>query len=124
VPKLPVVAEMDERCPLGLKILPQSICPLAAQSLRALRNNPGQAEKLELPCQWYINDRDSNYCFFKYIHDNVGKDHNTIDIASLLLTTQASVYSAQSRALQKAEDIGLAEMILSEQEEDDDVRED
>jgi hypothetical protein len=110
---------MDPRCPLGLKSLPQSACPEAANALRMLRNNPSQAEKLKLPCDWYINDRDSNYCFFKYIHDNEGQDHNTIDIASLLLTTQASVYSGQSRALAKAKEVGLAGMITNEEDEEE-----
>jgi hypothetical protein len=114
--KLPV---MDDRCPLGLKTLPVSICPLAIQSLRLLRDNPAQAEKIKVPCEFYINDKDSNYCFFKYIKDNEGKDHNTIDIAALLLTTQASVYSIQNRALQKSKDLGLANMITNNEQEND-----
>lgn len=113
---LPII--MDSRCPLGLKTLPTSTCPLAADSLRLLRNNPGQAEKLKLPCDWYINSRESNNCFFKYMADfDPEERHETIDIAELLLTTQAAVYSGQRRAEQKVREIGIGEMLLDEEED-------
>jgi hypothetical protein len=98
---------MDDRCPLGLNDFPTSVCPLAVERLRHLENESGNVSHLKeskLPgCDWYCKDKDSNYCFFSYIHDNKDKEHTTIEIAEKLSVTQAAVYSGLNRALEKVE---------------------
>ena len=102
---------MDKRCPLGLKEFPNQICPLAVQRLRALERVEGNTSHLQeskMPgCEWCVNDRESNYCFFRYIHDNQGQDHPTIEIAEKLLVTQAAVYSGLNRAIAKIKDSNI-----------------
>jgi len=105
---------MDDRCPLGLKSLPTSVCPLAAERLRAIRNNQAEAKNITAGCDWYIQDRSANYCFFKYMADNEGEGHDTINIASLLHITQATVYADLDSAIQKTKEAGIGEIILGE----------
>jgi hypothetical protein len=106
---------MDERCPLGLKSLPTSVCPLAAERLRALRNSPNDPKAEQVGCSWYIADRPSNYCFFKYVHDNEGQGHETIEIAALLHATQANVHANLGKAIEKVKDAGLGDVLLGEE---------
>lgn len=100
--------KMDKRCPLGLNCFPTQTCPLAIQRLKALEQVDGNAshvQEAKMPgCDWAVNDKDSNYCFFKYMHDNEGKDHPTIEIAEKLLITQAAVYSGLNRAVSKVKE--------------------
>lgn len=97
--------KMDSRCPLGLKDFPVSACPLAVERLRCLENESGNISHLKeskLPgCDFYIKDRDSNYCFFVYIYNNRDKEHSTIQIAEKLGITQAAVYSGHNRGVEK-----------------------
>jgi hypothetical protein len=109
----PLLVLQDPRCPLGLKVMPTSICPLAADRLRALQN--GDANTM-VGCEFYINDVPSNLCFFSYMHNNAGMEHQTIDISSKLLITQATVYSSLNKALEKAKEIGLVDLILDDDE--------
>ncbi len=111
---------MDERCPLGLKTMPKSICPLGVQRLRAIENEE-VGEKALVGCDWYINDAESNYCFFSYMADNEGIDHNTIDISGKLLITQAAVYSGLNRAIEVMKEEGAVDLILQNKDEDDDM---
>lgn len=103
--------QQDRRCPLGLNCFPAQVCPLAVERLKALERAGGNASHIQEGslegCEWAINDRDSNYCFFRYIHDNAGKDHSTIEIAEKLLITQAAVYSGLNRAVSKIKDSDL-----------------
>jgi len=95
----------DKRCLLGLRCFPTQICPLAISRLKALEQIDGDTSHIQedklAGCPWAINDKDSHYCFFRYMHDNAGKDHPTIDIAEKLLITQAAVYSGLNRAVAK-----------------------
>jgi hypothetical protein len=112
---------MDPRCPLGLKVLPTSVCPLAVERLRALENGAGNVSHLhedKLPgCTWAINDKDSSYCFFKYIRDNKGVSHDTIHIGQKLLITQAAVYSGLNRAIERTKECGILEIINRDEED-------
>ncbi len=106
---------MDTRCPLGLNKFPSQVCPLAVDRLRALQEIEGNASHIQESkmrgCDWAINDKDSNYCFFKYICDNQNKDHPTIEIAEKLLITQAAVYSGLNRALARVKETDIIEII-------------
>ena len=109
---------MDSRCPMGLNEFPCQTCPLAVERLRALERVSGNASHMQeskMPgCDWAINDRDSNYCFFKYILFNSDRDHSTIEIAEKLKITQAAVYSALHRALMQVKDSDIIELLKSE----------
>ena len=98
---------MDPRCPLGLSDFPTSVCPLAIERLRHLENESGNVshqKESRLPgCDYYIKDKDSNYCFFAYINQNKDKEHSTIEIAEKLSITQAAVYSGLNRGLEKVQ---------------------
>ena len=106
---------MDKRCPLGLNDFPCQTCPLAVQRLKSLERVDGNASHVQESkmsgCDWGINDRESNYCFFKYIHDNADKDHSTIEIAEKLLITQAAVYSGLNRILVRIQDSDIVQML-------------
>ena len=110
--------KQDKRCPLGLKCHPTQYCPLAIQRLKALERADGNVSHLQeskIPgCDWYCADKDSNYCFFKYIHDNSGKDHSTIDIAEKLSITQAAVYSGLNRAITKLKEMKIYKLLKGE----------
>lgn len=106
---------LDDRCPLGLKSFPTSVCPLAAERLRALRNAPNDPKSDTVGCDWYLNDSASNYCFFAFVHQNEGQGHETIEIASLLHATQASVYSNLSKAIEKVTAAGLGDVLMGDE---------
>jgi hypothetical protein len=95
---------MDFRCPLALLDFPKTICPLAVERLQALKEQKGNVlhhQEDEMGgCPHYINDKESNYCFFKYIHDNEGKIHSNVETADKMMLTQASIYSAYTRGLE------------------------
>lgn len=112
--------KMDARCPLKLKNHPTQCCPLAIQRLKALERAEENATHLQeseiCGCPFYVNDRESNYCFFKYIHDNATKDHSTIDIAEKLSITQAAVYSGLNRVITKIKETTIYKVLLGNDE--------
>jgi hypothetical protein len=97
--------KQDKRCPLRLQCFPTQVCPLAIERLKALerinRNTSHFQESRMEGCPWAVSDKDSNYCFFKYIYENEGKEHPTIEISEKLLITQAAVYSGLNRAINR-----------------------
>jgi len=97
--------EQDPRCLLKLKNFPTQFCPLAIERLKALEclsRIASAHQESNIPgCIWSINDKDANYCFFKYIYDNEGLEHSTIEISEKLLTTQASVYFSLARVISR-----------------------
>ena len=109
---------MDDRCPLGLNDFPTMPCVLAAERLRAIRNSPNDPKTERVGCDWYVNNRDANYCFFSYMHQNDGQGHDTIEIAGLLHETQAAVYDNMKKALEKVKEAGLGQMLLGEPEDE------
>jgi hypothetical protein len=105
---------MDPRCPLGLKGFPKKDCHLAVERLDALKQKPGV--ETNVGCDWYIRSPRSHYCFFAYMSNNEGQSHETIDIARLLASTQASVYSSLTKAIESVREAGVGELLLGEDE--------
>jgi len=101
--------KMDCRCPLGLSDFPSTCCPLAIQRLKAIEKMDGNISHLQESkvggCEWYINDKSANYCFFKYIYDNEDKEHSTIEMSEKLKITQAAIYSGLNRATVKIKEM-------------------
>jgi protein-tyrosine phosphatase len=65
-----------ETCPLELGYFIQQPCPLA---LNRIAKNKGEPY-----CEWYINNAESNYCFWAFIsQENNKKLHTFKDIADL-----------------------------------------
>lgn len=73
---------MDKRCPRGLRCLPSSPCDKGLGAIKDLRAtgeiSPGN-------CQWFVNDAQSQWCFFKYMADNNNTETPDHRIATLLL---------------------------------------
>jgi len=110
---------MDDRCPRGLDVFPDSTCALAVQRLRAIQNDQGNAKNIKVGCDWYIKNEAASYCFFKYMAENEGKSHDTINVASLLNITQAAVSDTLKSATVKVREAGIGEMILGEDRDQD-----
>lgn len=110
---------MDCRCPLGLSNFPTQICPLAIQRLKEIERIDGnishvQESKMQ-GCEWYINDKESNYCFFKYMYDNEGREHSTIEMSEKLKITQAAIYSGLNRATSKVKELEVLDIIKKDE---------
>jgi len=54
-------------CPLKLDALPEEECELGQQSARARSD-------AKVPCEWSINSKEHNYCFWKWLRANSHKD--------------------------------------------------
>jgi hypothetical protein len=76
----------QQTCPRKLDKLPTTACPLAAESIEAIK--AGQPEKVT--CPFFVNDLHSNYCFWKFMDE----DGEAIDSARRL---------AQLNVMQEAE---------------------
>ena len=76
----------QQTCPRKLDRLPTTACPLAAESIEAIK--AGQPEKVT--CPFFVNDLHSNYCFWKFMDE----DGEAIDSARRL---------AQLNVMQEAE---------------------
>lgn len=68
---------MDRRCPRGLKCLPDKPCSMGRKAVDASKD--GQ----EAGCPWFVADRESNYCVWKYLADN-GRPTAPAKVARLL----------------------------------------
>lgn len=93
--------------------MPTSECPLALERLRALRDNPAQADKITVGCPWYVDDKASNFCFFAYAAEN-DHPHDTIDLVSLLRISQTNIYSSLTRAIETVKAVGLTDLLKEE----------
>ena len=76
----------QQTCPRKLDKLPTTACPLAVESIEAIK--AGQPEKVT--CPFFVNDLHSNYCFWKFMDE----DGEAIDSARRL---------AQLNVMQEAE---------------------
>lgn len=76
----------QQTCPRKLDKLPATACPLAVESIEAIK--AGQPEKVT--CPFFVNDLHSNYCFWKFMDE----DGEAIDSARRL---------AQLNVMQEAE---------------------
>lgn len=72
---------MDKRCPRRLKTFPKTPCGWGKRHIDTLRKGRSGGHE---GCPWFIADAESNYCFFKYMHDD-GRPIPTHRIARLLM---------------------------------------
>jgi len=87
---------MDSRCPLKLKHFPAGPCSEGHRAVVAAR-----ARKPHVGCPYFVNDAGSNYCAFKYMAKNEGREAPVSEIAVLLLCTEEEVKAALASALAK-----------------------
>lgn len=104
-------------CPRKLEKYPTKPCPLAMQSMEAIRN--GMPERAQ--CQYFVNNLDSNFCFFQYMEEECpteGVDSNR-KIGQQLMLTEKEVNESLKTAVDKlknsGEDVELFAQILNEQ---------
>lgn len=75
---------MDKRCPRGLKCLPSKPCEQGREAVDAARQGK------EGGCPWFVADRESNYCIWKYLADD-GRPTDPAKIARLLMIDDSEV---------------------------------
>lgn len=94
----------QQSCPRKLSKYPTKPCPLALQSMEAVRN--GQPELAA--CSYFINNLENNFCFFQYMEEDCpseGVDSNR-KIGQQLLLSEKEVTGALTSALEKLKDCG------------------
>lgn len=74
----------DSRCPRKLKSAPQRDCQEGKKAVDLARNAK------EGGCPYFIQDRESHYCFFLFMQQN-GRPIDTAKIARLLLMDDEEV---------------------------------
>lgn len=92
---------MDSRCPKKLAALPSTPCDLGKEAVAAERR--GETHQ---GCPWFVNSRESNFCFFKMMADD-GRTLDTAEIARLLMVDDSEVKRVIARFrknAQKAQD--------------------
>ena len=128
--------KMDDRCPRGLEVHPDTFCPLAVMRLKAIRNagkELTEEEEAALPgCPWAVNHQLANYCFFKYIGEYVDeKTPSDIEIASLNNISVDTVKKTEKQALTKMrsatdvkaiKDLHGGDPVMEESESEDDYK--
>lgn len=77
----------QQTCPRKLEKLPNTQCPLAVESIEAIK--AGQPEKVT--CPFFINDMHSNYCFWKYMDEDGEALDSARRIAQLSVMQEAEV---------------------------------
>lgn len=75
---------MDSRCPRKLKGVPTTPCQLGRDGRDAFRDGK------EAGCPFFIADRESNYCLFKYLADN-GRPALAPKVARLAMIDESEV---------------------------------
>lgn len=75
---------MDARCPLKRKDFPSEPCPEGRAAVAAEKKGGHGG------CPWFVNDRESNYCFFKYMAQD-GRPVDPARIARLLMIDDEEV---------------------------------
>ena len=88
---------MDSRCPKKLAGLPTEPCPEGRKAVDEARKG------CEGGCPWFIADRESNYCYFKYMADN-GRATEPAKISRLLLIDDAEVKQIMSKFKKAAQE--------------------
>lgn len=76
-----------QTCPRKLDRLPTSNCPLAIESIEAIK--AGQPDKVT--CPFFCNDMQSNYCFWKFMHEDGEAIDSVRRIAQLNVMPEAEV---------------------------------
>ncbi len=81
---------MDPRCPRKLKGLPTEPCELGREARDAARDNKHAG------CPFFVADRESNYCLFKYLADN-GRPTSAPKTARLAMIDETEVKQIQAK---------------------------
>lgn len=68
-PALPKRSSFWRVCPKRLDYLPESPCEMGIPG----RNQSGKVQD-EPSCPWWINSKEHNYCFWRYVQDKSGPD--------------------------------------------------
>jgi hypothetical protein len=76
---------MDSRCPRKLSSLPTTPCEEGRKAIDEARKG------CQGGCPYFVADRESNYCVFKYLADNGNKPVQPHRIARLLMIDDAEV---------------------------------
>lgn len=95
------------RCPRKLMKTPETPCELGREAVNAAKDNKHGG------CEFFVNDRESNYCFFKYLelHD---EPKDPAEIARLLLIDDSEV----KKIVSKCRKLLQAEMSKDDPEND------
>ena len=83
----------QQTCPRKLEKFPNTPCPLAAESIEAIKS--GQPEKVT--CPFFVNDMHSNYCFWKFMDEDGEAIDSARRIAQLNVMQEAEVKEMISR---------------------------
>lgn len=78
---------MPPQCPRSLIGAPAKPCPMA---LDKLSGKPG--------CDWCIDNAESKYCFWYYMHLNKARPHTVTEISKLWKTSLNNVAIAERAA--------------------------
>jgi hypothetical protein len=81
---------MDSRCPKGLKCLPEKPCELGREARDAARDGKVAG------CPFFVADRESNYCLFRYLADN-GRPTSAPKVARLAMIDENEVKQIQAK---------------------------
>jgi hypothetical protein len=81
---------MDSRCPRGLKCTPNKPCPKGREGRDAARDGK------EAGCPFFIADRESNYCVFKFLADN-GRPTDAPKVARLAMIDENEIKQIQAK---------------------------
>lgn len=77
----------QQTCPRKLEKFPSSVCPLAVESIEAVKN--GQFDKIT--CPFFVNDMQSNYCFWKFMDEDGEAIDSARRIAQLNIMQESEV---------------------------------
>ena len=81
---------MDSRCPRKLKSLPNEPCPEGRKAMDLARVGKVGG------CPWFIADRESNYCVWKYLADN-GLGTDPARVARMLYINDSEVKAVETK---------------------------
>lgn len=91
---------MDSRCPRQLKGMPTTPCQMGREGRDAARDGK------EGGCPWFVADRESNYCLFKYLADN-GRATAAPKVARLAMVDEAEVKAIVNKFKKAVLDSGI-----------------
>ena len=85
---------MDKRCPRKLKNLPSEVCSLGENAALATGEKSTR-------CPWFVNDKESHYCVWKWL-DNRNNDGATkAELATLLNSNLSSINICEIKTIKK-----------------------
>lgn len=93
-----MAAKIDSRCPRKLSHLPNELCEVGKKSCEA---NSLEDLKPKDRCEWWINDKESHYCFWVHMNKNHGIETPLQRIAHLINSNISTVNLLINKALEK-----------------------